>query len=61
MVLRYDLKPTAEGGWVEPTWHNTPMVSSLHIPDKDIEVKVKERDGGNGMQWHFVGAEETCW
>lgn len=56
MVLRFDLKPTAGGEWAEPTWKNTPMVSSLHIPDEDIEVEVRERDNENGMQWHFIGA-----
>ncbi|POS70858.1 hypothetical protein DHEL01_v210747 [Diaporthe helianthi] len=49
MVLRFDLKPTA-GEWVEPTSDNTPMVSSLHIPDEDIEVEVRERHNRIAIQ-----------
>jgi cytochrome P450 len=43
MVLFFDITP-GTGSWTEPTWARTPMVSSFHIPDEDIEIQVKPRD-----------------
>lgn len=54
MVLRFDLKPTTGGRWVEPTWKKTPMVASLHIPDEDVQVEVRVRDGDE-TRWQFAG------
>ncbi|KAM0810189.1 putative Cytochrome P450 [Seiridium cardinale] len=53
MVLRFDVEPSTGDRWVKPTWEKTPIVASLHIPDEDVEVRIKSRDS-DGTSWQFV-------
>lgn len=61
VVLQFDIEPIGAGGdgvgrWEEPTWANSPMVSTFHIPDKDFKVFVKPRDA---RKWKVDFVKET--
>lgn len=62
MVLQFDIEPIRDGTdgsarWEEPTWANSPMVSTFHIPDEDFKVSVKPRDA---RKWKVDFVKETA-
>lgn len=61
MVLQFNIEPVGDGvdgvaRWEEPTWAESPMVSTFHIPDKDFKVSVKPRDA---RKWKVDFAKKT--
>lgn len=61
MVLQFDITPTGDGKdgvarWQEPTWANSHMVSTFHVPDKDFKVSVTPRDA---RKWRVDFAKGT--
>lgn len=63
MVLKFDIAPIKRGKdgvarWVEPTWANSPMVSTFHVPDEDFKVFVRPRDERRWRMIFSKGAEQ---
>ncbi|KAI1630816.1 cytochrome P450 [Biscogniauxia mediterranea] len=58
LVLRFDIVPVA-GGWVEPTWKNSPVQASFPIPDEDISVEFRPREPNKTWQIVFTGDDQS--
>lgn len=56
MVLQFNVAPVGGGRWEEPTWVNSPMSSTFHIPDEDFKISIRPRDG---RKWRVDFAKGT--
>ncbi|KAJ4393374.1 hypothetical protein N0V93_002582 [Gnomoniopsis smithogilvyi] len=56
MVLQFDVAPVGGGRWEEPTWANSPMSSTFHIPDEDFKISIRPRDS---RKWRIDFAKGT--
>jgi cytochrome P450 len=53
MILRCDVEPVG-GKWVCPTMNKVGLWESTPMPDFDVEVEVKPRDGLEGVEWKVL-------
>ncbi|KAI9766845.1 MAG: hypothetical protein M1835_007131 [Candelina submexicana] len=53
LVLRFDMAPV-EGDWRIPTQKQESMATNVFPPEEDIRVKIRERQGYQGVNWGFV-------
>lgn len=49
-IARLDMKPVG-GDWALPTTANTIVAAVIMEPDNDIQVKIKTRQGFEGVKW----------
>lgn len=59
MVLQFNVAPVGSGRWEEPSWANSPMASTFHIPDKDFKVSIRPRDTRKWRVGFSKGAGEA--
>lgn len=59
MVLQFDVAPVGDGTWKEPTWTNSPMVSTFQIPDKDFKVSVRAKGSRRWRVSFTKGVKDT--
>ncbi|KAK3942882.1 25-hydroxycholesterol 7-alpha-hydroxylase [Diplogelasinospora grovesii] len=53
MVLQFDVAPVG-GKWVDPKWDNSPVMAGFPVPDEDIRVEIRPRDG---KKWRVTYSE----
>jgi cytochrome P450 len=61
LLLRFDVVPTGDGGWVMPTTSNSSQAEAVEQPDHDIQIELRPRPGAD-RTWRvsFEGAGETA-
>lgn len=51
-IMEFDMLPV-EGGWSVPDWAHGKVASAVPPPVRDVRVRVKRREGMEGVDWRF--------